>query len=191
MAGTLFLKVPGCEGDATDKGHQKEIDLLDYRLSMRHPVNFKGSGMSGGETTVEDIVVTKLVDKASPNLMKFCLTGKHLDEVVLTARKRGEDPIDYIKITLKNCMISSVDHSNHGDDHREVVPWRAQGYVSGPAGEWLATPATNDAYGPGGLLTTVPDLLKWQRNLNDGRVGGPDTLARVKTSGRLNDEPLA
>lgn len=121
MAGTLFLKVPGCEGDATDKGHQKEIDLMDYRLSMRHPVSFRGTGMSGGETTVEDVVVTKLVDKASPNLMKFCLTGKHLDEVVLTARKRGEDPIDYIKITLKNCMISSVDHSNQGDEHREVV----------------------------------------------------------------------
>jgi type VI secretion system secreted protein Hcp len=121
MPGSLFLKIPGCEGEATDDGHQKEIDVIDYRLAMKHPVNFRGTGMSGGEATVDDVIVTKAVDKASPNLMKFCLTGKHLDEVVLTARKRGENPIDYIKITLKNCMISSVDHSHQGDDHREIV----------------------------------------------------------------------
>lgn len=74
-----------------------------------------------------------------------------------------------------------------GHDHREVVPRRARGYVSGTAGPWLAVPVTNDAYGPGGLLTTVPDLLKWQLNLIDGRVGGAEVLARVRASGRLND----
>jgi type VI secretion system secreted protein Hcp len=121
MPGSLFLKVPGCEGEATDDGHQKEIDVKDYRLKMKHPVSFRGTGMSGGEATVDDVIITKLVDKASPNLMKYCLTGKHLDEVVLTARKRGENPIDYIKFTFKNCMVSSVDHAHKGEDHEEIV----------------------------------------------------------------------
>ena len=153
MPGTLFLKVPGCEGDATDEGHQKEIDVTDYRLSMRHPVNFRGTGMSGGEATADDIVVTKLVDKASPNLMKFCLSGKHLDQVVLTARKRGENPIDYIKITLKNCMISSVDHTHQGEEHREVVSFAFESIKK----EY--TPQGSDGK-PQGAVTIEHDLKK-------------------------------
>jgi len=119
MAGSMWLKIPGCEGEATDDGHQKEIDIQSYSFGMSHPVSFRGSGLSGGETTVQDLVVTKIVDKSSPNLMKFCLNAKSLDEVLLTARKRGESPIDYIKIKLKNALVSSVSQggSSGGDGH--------------------------------------------------------------------------
>ena len=79
-------------------------------------------------------------------------------------------------------------HDTHfGDDHLELVARRAQGYGARDGGGWLVRPVNSDAYGPGGLLTTVPDLVTWQRNLIDGRVGGAQAISTVRTSGRLND----
>ena len=77
--------------------------------------------------------------------------------------------------------------THFGDDHLELVPRRAQGYGKGDADRWLVRPAHTDSYGSSGLLTTVPDLLKWQKNLIDGRVGGSQAIAWMRTSGRLND----
>ncbi len=115
MAENMWLKIDACEGEATDDKHPKEIGLQSWAWGMSHPVSFRGGGHSGGETSVEDLVVTKLVDKASPNLMKYCLSAKPLSEVLLTARKRAEDPIDYLKIKMKNAIISSVSDSGSGD----------------------------------------------------------------------------
>jgi len=117
MAGSMWLKIDGCEGEANDDGHQKEIDINAYSWGLHHPVNFHGGGLSSGETTVSELTVTKHIDKASPNLMKFCLNAKSLPQVLLTARKRGENPIDYVKIKLKNALISSVNSSGTSDNH--------------------------------------------------------------------------
>jgi type VI protein secretion system component Hcp len=39
MAGSMWVKIDGCEGEATDEGHQKEIDILSYSLGATHPVS--------------------------------------------------------------------------------------------------------------------------------------------------------
>jgi len=116
MAGSMWVKVPGCEGEATDDGHQKEIDIMSYSFGATHPVSSSGGGQGGGEATVHDFNVTKHVDKASPVLFKFCMNHKVLDEVLITQRKRGENPIDFVKIKLKNAVVSSINDSGHGDE---------------------------------------------------------------------------
>jgi CubicO group peptidase (beta-lactamase class C family) len=73
------------------------------------------------------------------------------------------------------------------DDHTEVVPRRAPGYSPRAGGGWSQSVPNTDHYGSGGLLTTVGDLLKWEQNLVDGRVGGATLVAWMQTSGRLND----
>ena len=71
-----------------------------------------------------------------------------------------------------------------GEDHTEIVPRRAPAYSSRDGGGW----SVNVPMGAStGLLTTVGDLLKWEQNLIDGRVGGPALVAWMQTSGRLND----
>lgn len=73
------------------------------------------------------------------------------------------------------------------DDHREVTPRRAWAYDRGGEGGWTGSIPHIDHYGSTGLLTTVGDLLTWQRNLQDARVGGPALVAWMQTSGALND----
>ncbi|HEX6101219.1 MAG TPA: serine hydrolase domain-containing protein [Thermoanaerobaculia bacterium] len=71
-----------------------------------------------------------------------------------------------------------------GEDHTEIVPRRAPAYSSRAGGGW----SVNVPFGAStGLFTTVGDLLKWEQNLIDARVGGPAVVAWMQTSGRLND----
>lgn len=73
------------------------------------------------------------------------------------------------------------------DDHTEIVPRRASAYSPGAGRGWRSNAPPIGHYGSTNLFTTVGDLLKWQQNLIDGRVGGRDLIASVQTSGGLND----
>lgn len=73
------------------------------------------------------------------------------------------------------------------DDHTEVVPRRASAYNPRTGGGWQISVPNIDHYGSTSLLTTVGDLLKWEQNLIDGRVGGKALVASMQTSGKLND----
>jgi CubicO group peptidase (beta-lactamase class C family) len=55
------------------------------------------------------------------------------------------------------------------DDFRRIVPNRAIAY-SLRGSEWRQDMPFEDIYGNGGLLTTVGDLLKWNRNLATGKL---------------------
>jgi len=72
------------------------------------------------------------------------------------------------------------------EDFRKVVPNRATAYA--PRGDGFAAdmPFTN-IIGNGGLLTTVGDLLLWNENLDNPRVGGKALVESLQTRGRLND----
>jgi CubicO group peptidase (beta-lactamase class C family) len=73
------------------------------------------------------------------------------------------------------------------DDHTEVVPRRASAYSPREGGGWRISVPNIDHYGSTSLFTTVGDLLKWEQNLIDARVGGQALIASLQTSGRLND----
>ena len=58
---------------------------------------------SGGPGT---LMITKTVDKATPNLMRFHSQRKQIPTLVIE-RKAGSSQEEYLKITLKDCLISS------------------------------------------------------------------------------------
>ena len=62
--------------------------------------------------------MTKYVDKSSPNLMKACCKGTHIPECILTVRKAGNSPLEYIVITMNDCIISSVSTGANGGEDR-------------------------------------------------------------------------
>jgi hypothetical protein len=50
-------------------------------------------GLGGGAVTVQDVTVTRMIDKVSPVLFKFCMSQRVLPEVLITQRKRGGNSI--------------------------------------------------------------------------------------------------
>lgn len=77
-------------------------------------------------------------------------------------------------------------HSLWRYDYAAVVPGRATAYGRDGSGRWRADMPLEDAHGNGGLLTTVGDLLIWNRALNQGRFG-PAFMAEMLRPGVLND----
>jgi CubicO group peptidase (beta-lactamase class C family) len=73
------------------------------------------------------------------------------------------------------------------DDFTEIVPGRAQAYARRGSGWRLDMPNEN-VHGPGGLLTTVHDWLRWNDHLDRKTLGAGvvDSLVRqaVLTNGR-------
>lgn len=73
------------------------------------------------------------------------------------------------------------------DDHTELVPRRTAAYAPRAGGGWSVSIPHIDHHGSTSLFSTVGDLLKWQQNLLDNRVGGKALGAWMRTSGILND----
>ena len=75
-------------------------------------------------------------------------------------------------------------------DHRELVLRRAGGYAKGKSG-WRVAASDWEQNGDGVLQTTVLDLLRWDENFDDPRVGGRRLVEELTTPGRLaSGEPI-
>jgi type VI secretion system secreted protein Hcp len=103
----FFLKIDGVEGESQDDKHKNEIHITSFSIKATNA----GSGHSGkgsgvGKTHIHDLDITKELDKASPNIFLNCLTGKHHPKATIVARKAGEKPHEYLKITLEEVFIS-------------------------------------------------------------------------------------
>jgi type VI secretion system secreted protein Hcp len=99
MAVDMFLKLDDVKGESKDSKHKEEMDVLAWSWgASQSGSTHLGSGGGAGKVSVQDVSLTKYVDKASPNLLKFCCNGKHFKEAVLTVRKAGEKPVEYIKL---------------------------------------------------------------------------------------------
>src|SRR5688572_23257339 len=103
------LKLAGVEGESKHKDHKNEIELLSWSWGATQPSSAGMGGGSGkGKATPGDLSFTHMYDKASPVLAKNCISGKHFDDAVITCRKAGEGQQDFLKITLKQVLVTSV-----------------------------------------------------------------------------------
>lgn len=121
MAQDIFLKINGIEGEALDEAHKNEIEVLSFNWQVLQESSMHaGSGGGAGKATVEDFEFEHYVDRASPNLMKYCLTGKHIQEVRLTVRKAGGSPFEYLKMTFGDVIVTSVRPAGGSADEPRV-----------------------------------------------------------------------
>ena len=119
MAVDMFIKIGDLKGESVDDKHKDEIDVLAWSWGMSQSgTTHLGTGAGAGKVNVQDISFTKYVDKSSPNLMQYCCNGKHFAEALLTVRKAGETPLEYLKIKLTDLMITAVSTGGSGGEDR-------------------------------------------------------------------------
>ena len=113
----MFLKIEGVEGESTDKVHGKEIDVLF--LNWSSAMQSSRAGAAGTvKASGEDVSVTKYIDKATPKLFESLATGKHIAEVKIVVRSSGGNPVEYLKYTLRDVMISSYSTGGSSSEDR-------------------------------------------------------------------------
>jgi type VI secretion system secreted protein Hcp len=119
MAVDMFLKMDPVKGESQDKACMDQIDVLAWSWGMSQSgTTHMGGGGGSGKVNVQDLSITKYIDKASPDLMLACCNGKHFGEAVLTVRKAGENPVDYLKIKMSDVIITGVSTGGSGGEDR-------------------------------------------------------------------------
>jgi type VI secretion system secreted protein Hcp len=106
----MFIKIDGIAGESQDDIHRGEIDVASWHWKMAQQSSMmSGSGGGSGKATVCDLEFIHRIDRASPNLMRYCLTGRHIPRVILSVRKAGGVPLDFLKITMGDVVITGVE----------------------------------------------------------------------------------
>jgi len=119
MAVDMFMKIGDIKGESRDKKHAKEIDVLAWSWGMSQSgTTHTGGGGGAGKVNVQDLSFTKYVDSASSPLMFACCKGTHYDEVLLTVRKAGDTPLEYIKITMNEVIVTAISTGGSGGEDR-------------------------------------------------------------------------
>jgi len=80
-----------------------------------------GSGGGAPKAAVSDLSFVHQLDKASPNLAKYCFNGKHIDKAILTMRKTGGNPHEFSIVTMHDVIITHVAPVVSADICRETV----------------------------------------------------------------------
>ncbi|WP_256869018.1 serine hydrolase domain-containing protein [Sphingobium lactosutens] len=107
---------------------------------------------------------------------------------IIVARVSGQSLADFTRDRIFTPL--GMTHTSWRDDHGDVVPGRTGAY-DWQEGIYRNDQVIEDAYGNGGLLTTVGDLVKWQAALDAGTFGAGFT-EQMQTPTRLNDgTPIA
>lgn len=79
-------------------------------------------------------------------------------------------------------------HTHFHDDFTQIVKSRASGYGRKKGGDFWINMTTLGMIGDGGVFTSVDDLLLWDLNFYDNKLGKADTrlIEKMLTPGNLN-----
>ncbi|WP_426689589.1 Hcp family type VI secretion system effector [Rhodanobacter ginsengiterrae] len=121
MSLDMHLKLEG--GSVTFKGeskhakHKDEIQVLAWSWGMSQSGSFgHGSGGGAGKANIQDISITKYIDKSSTAFIKALVTGSHMDTVTLSISKAGGSQEDYFTIKLTSAMVTSYSTGGSGGE---------------------------------------------------------------------------
>ena len=122
MAIDTHIKFDGVEGESTHTDHKGEIEVLSWSWGVHNASSVAGGGSGKGKADPGEFNFTHRYDKASPVLTKKCAQGLHFPTVTVTSRKAGEGQKDFLKITMKEVFVSSVQANGGGggDLHESV-----------------------------------------------------------------------
>jgi len=149
MAGAMFLKItgPDVKGESTADKHKEEIEITSFSQGVAMattPASTSGSRTSE-RASFHDFTITKMVDKATPELAKGVAQGTHYGEIVISVNRAdgAGGMVEYLKYTLNDVIISSLQ-------------------VSGADGGGLASEAATLSFGK----------IKWEYTATDPAKGG-------------------
>jgi type VI secretion system secreted protein Hcp len=118
VAANYFLKfTPDIAGESLQTGHEGQIEILSYSWGLTQAGGyFYGQGGTSSKANLHDLSVSFRMCPASPKLMQYGASGKHLDTALLTCLEASETPQKYLEVTLTDVVISSYQTGGSGED---------------------------------------------------------------------------
>lgn len=127
MAIDIYLKVDGATGESKDSNHKNWIDVLSFNWGATQPGNMAvGGGGGTGKVNYKDLQVQALIDKATPAILKYCSSGKHVTKVELSICKAGGSQIEYSRIVLEDVLVTQTEFTGVGNTDTIVINYAFQ-----------------------------------------------------------------
>jgi type VI secretion system secreted protein Hcp len=120
MAIDMFIKIGDIAGESVDSVHAGSIDVLAWSWGgSQSGTTHTGGGGGAGKVSINDLSITKWLEKSSPVLLGYLCKGQHIPECLLTVRKAGgAAPVEYVKIKMIDCIITSLSTGGSGGEDR-------------------------------------------------------------------------
>jgi type VI secretion system secreted protein Hcp len=122
----MFLLVKGAKtgvikGEAQDSAHKGEIEVVSWSWGMQAKPSL-GGGVATGKASILELKVVKKVDSSSTALMAALRTNEQIQKAVLTLRKSGTQPLEYLKVTIEQGRVTSLTiQAGDRDGSSEIV----------------------------------------------------------------------
>ena len=130
---------------------------------------------------LDNVARQRALNYAAGAEFSYTNTGYNL-AAILVSRVTGKSFAEYSREAVFAPI--GMTRTSWRDDFTRIVHDRAIGYTVNGANVTMNMPFEN-VHGNGGLLTTVGDLLRWNRNIVHARLGGKAFVTMQQTQGRL------
>lgn len=115
----FFLKLDAerggvIKGESQDREHKDEIDIVSWSWGMSAPTSV--AGQRKARAAIHQLFIRKRIDSASTALMAAAANNEKLKTAVLTARRAGGGQIDFLRVTLRNAYLTSIEVSGEGGE---------------------------------------------------------------------------
>ena len=110
MAFDCFMKIKDIEGESTDDKHKNWIEIGSYSFGATQAVGClasTGGARSGERVDLQNLSITKSLDKSSPKLFAACCKGTHIGEITLELCRNTGDKTTYMEYKLEDVLITS------------------------------------------------------------------------------------
>lgn len=126
MPESIYLKISKAQGSSKVQSYLNEIEVLSYSYGISFPMTLNERSNDGevkrqGRPHHGELSITKLVDKASPNLYLSCSKGESVGTATLTVAGSEDSKIFTYEMTDVVITSVSVSGGTGGGDPSETV----------------------------------------------------------------------
>jgi CubicO group peptidase (beta-lactamase class C family) len=182
--------------------HIPELPAYQKPITIRHLIHhtsglrdyltlFSLAGVSFDDTTTEKDALDLILRQKGLNFTPgdewlYSNSGYFLLSIIVK-RASGKSLAEFAKENIFDPL--GMKRTIFLDNHKRIVPLRATGYAPGRAGAGsFQTEMSNfEQTGDGAVLTSIEDLLLWDRNFYEPKVGGKTFLDQMHAVGALNN----
>lgn len=172
--------------------YQKPIlirHLIHHTSGLRDYLTlFSLAGINFDDTTTEADALKIIIRQKALNFTPgdewlYSNSGYFLLSIIIK-RASGKSYPEFAKENIFDPL--GMKHTLVLDNHKRIVPMRATGY-SPRAGGFQTEMSNFEQTGDGAVLTSVEDLLLWDQNFYEPKVGGKAFLDQMHAVGMFND----
>jgi type VI secretion system secreted protein Hcp len=121
MSIDMYMNLAPIKGESTDPGHVGWVDVLAFSWGESEVISQPaGGGVQMGKPNIQDLTITKYVDKASVPLLLAGIKNQPpiLGATLVARQNNAATPYIFLTYTLSNVFVTSVSQGGSGGEDK-------------------------------------------------------------------------